>query len=90
MEILLLIHAFIALALIGIILLQKSEGSGLGLGGGGASGSLFSVRGSANFLTRVTAVLAVIFFGNCLLMSIVTNVQVKQSEHVLESPIEKK
>ncbi|MFL5259219.1 MAG: preprotein translocase subunit SecG [Hyphomicrobiales bacterium] len=59
--VLLIVHLFIALALIGIVLMQRSEGGALGIGGGGA-GSLFSARGVGNTLTRATAVLAVLFF----------------------------
>jgi preprotein translocase subunit SecG len=60
-EVILVIHLLIALALIGVVLLQRSEGGALGIGGGGA-GSMFSSRGVGNTLTRTTAILAVIFF----------------------------
>ena len=59
--VLLVIHLIIAVALIGVVLLQRSEGGALGIGGGGG-GSLFSARGVGNTLTRTTAILAVIFF----------------------------
>jgi preprotein translocase subunit SecG len=59
--VLLVIHLIIAVALIGVVLLQRSEGGALGIGGGGG-GSLFSARGLGNTLTRTTAILAVIFF----------------------------
>lgn len=81
MGVLLLIHVFITLALIGAILIQRSEGGGLGLGGGGGA---FTARGASNFLTRLTAILAAAFFSNCLLMAIVSNVQLKQSRSILE------
>ncbi|MCC6920961.1 MAG: preprotein translocase subunit SecG [Alphaproteobacteria bacterium] len=58
----LVIHLFIALAMTGVILLQKSEGGALGIGGGGTAGGLFSARGAANALTRTTAYLAAAFF----------------------------
>ena len=57
----LVIHLLIAAALIGVVMLQRSEGGALGIGGGGA-GSLFSSRGAANALTRATAILAIGFF----------------------------
>jgi len=61
--VLLVIHLIIALALIGVVLLQRSEGGALGIGsGGGGAGSLFSARGVGNTLTRTTAILAVVFF----------------------------
>jgi preprotein translocase subunit SecG len=53
------IQALIAAALVGIILMQKSEGGGLGVGG--SPSGLMSARGAANFLTRATAILAVLF-----------------------------
>jgi preprotein translocase subunit SecG len=59
--VLLVVHLIIAIALIGVVLLQRSEGGALGIGGGNA-GSLFSARGVGNTLTRTTAVLALIFF----------------------------
>jgi preprotein translocase subunit SecG len=59
--VLLVVHLIIAIALIGVVLLQRSEGGALGIGGGGG-GSLFSARGVGNTLTRTTAVLAVMFF----------------------------
>ncbi|CDO38540.1 MULTISPECIES: preprotein translocase subunit SecG [Novosphingobium] len=54
------LQALIAAALVGVILMQKSEGGGLGVGGGSPSG-LMSARGAANFLTRATSVLAALF-----------------------------
>jgi preprotein translocase subunit SecG len=62
------IHLMIVLAMIGVVLLQKSEGGGLGMGGGG--GGFLSSRGTANVLTRTTAFLAVGFFVTSLLLSI--------------------
>jgi preprotein translocase subunit SecG len=56
-------HVLIALAIVGLVLLQHGKGADMGSGfGGGASGSLFGATGSANFLSRATAVLAAIFF----------------------------
>ena len=56
-------HVLTALAIIGLVLLQHGKGADMGSGfGGGASGSLFGATGSANFLSRTTAVLATIFF----------------------------
>ncbi len=56
-------HVLIALAIIGLVLLQHGKGADMGSGfGGGASSSLFGATGSANFLSRATAALATIFF----------------------------
>lgn len=61
--VILVVHLIIALLLIGVVLLQRSEGGALGIGGGGGgAGSLFSARGVGNALTRTTAYLAVAFF----------------------------
>jgi preprotein translocase subunit SecG len=67
----LVIHLLIALALIAVVLLQRSEGGALGIGGGPAGGSLFSSRGSANALTRATALLAVAFFITSITLTII-------------------
>ena len=56
-------HVLVALGIIGLVLLQHGKGADMGSGfGGGASSSLFGATGSANFLSRTTAVLAAIFF----------------------------
>src|ERR1700752_3272145 len=60
------VHLFIVSVLIGTVLLQKSEGGGLGMGGGAG---FMSSRGTANLLTRTTAILAVCFFATSLLLS---------------------
>jgi len=65
----LVIHLMIAAALVGIVLLQKSEGGALGIGGGGGGGFLTG-RGTANVLTRTTAVLAAVFFVTSLTLTI--------------------
>ena len=57
------LHVLLALAIIGLVLLQHGKGADMGSGfGGGSSASLFGATGSANFLSRTTAVLATIFF----------------------------
>ena len=63
MNILVATHVLVALAIIGLVLLQHGKGADMGSGfGGGASSSLFGATGSANFLSRTTAVLATLFF----------------------------
>ena len=62
-NILIVVHVLVALGIIGLVLLQHGKGADMGSGfGGGASGSLFGATGSANFLSRTTAVLAALFF----------------------------
>jgi preprotein translocase subunit SecG len=83
MNTLLIIQIFITLALIGAILLQRSEGGALGMGSGGNSSSMFTARGSANLLTRVTAVLAALFMGNCFIMTVITSHSIKNETKVV-------
>jgi preprotein translocase subunit SecG len=62
-NLLIVFHVLVALAIIGLVLLQHGKGADMGSGfGTGASGSLFGATGSANFLSRMTAVLAALFF----------------------------
>ena len=61
------IHILIALALVITVLLQRSEGGGLGIGGGGG---FMTARGTANLLTRMTAILAVGFFATTIILAI--------------------
>jgi preprotein translocase subunit SecG len=71
MEIILRVfQVFLAIGLIGVVLLQRSEGGGLGIGSSGGAGSFMSVRGTANFLTRVTAILAALFMITCLTLAL--------------------
>lgn len=66
------VQALVAAALVGIVLIQRSEGGGLGVGGGGGSpGGLMSARGAADFLTRTTKWLAVMFVGLAIVMAAV-------------------
>ena len=64
------IHLMVVLAMIGVVLLQRSEGGGLGVGGGGG---FMSSRGTANVLTRATAILAGVFFVTSLTLSILAS-----------------
>jgi preprotein translocase subunit SecG len=72
--VIIVIHLLIAIALIGVILLQKSEGGALGMGGGGMSGFM-SGRSTANLLTRTTAVLAACFFATSITLAILAGSQ---------------
>lgn len=68
--VLLVIHLLIATALVGVILIQRSEGGALGGLGGGSMGGLMTARGTANLLTRTTAILAACFIGTSLVLAI--------------------
>ncbi|HYD64692.1 preprotein translocase subunit SecG [Azospirillum sp.] len=67
--VILVIHLLIALALVGVILIQKSEGGGLGIGGG-TMGGMMTARGTANLLTRTTAILAGCFMVTSIVLAI--------------------
>ena len=74
-EVILAIHLMIAAALVAVVLLQRSEGGGLGIGGGGSGGmgGFMSARGTANLLTRATAILAACFFVTSLSLAIIAD-----------------
>ena len=65
--VLIVIHLMVVLALVGVVLLQRSEGGGLGIGGGSG---FMTARGAANALTRATGILAVAFFATSLGLSL--------------------
>ncbi|MGO8799573.1 MAG: preprotein translocase subunit SecG [Roseiarcus sp.] len=66
--VLIVIHLLVVIALVGVVLLQRSEGGALGIGGGGG---FMTGRGQANALSRATAILAALFFATSLIMSII-------------------
>jgi len=72
--VLLLIHIMVAVALVGVVLLQRSEGGALGIGGGGGGGGGFMTgRSAGNALTKSTAILAACFFATSLSLSILAS-----------------
>jgi len=73
-HVIIVIHLMLVLALIGVVLLQRSEGGGLGIG---STGGFMTSRGTANVLTRATAILAGLFFVTSLLLSILAGVNRK-------------
>ena len=76
--VLIMVHLMVVVALIGFVLLQRSEGGGLGSGQSGGAGFLSS-RGTANVLTRTTAFLAIAFFATSLLLSALAGMDRKPS-----------
>jgi preprotein translocase subunit SecG len=70
-QVVLVIHLMVAVALIGVILMQKSEGGALGIGGGGGMSNFMTGRGTANVLTRTTAILAACFMLTSVLLVII-------------------
>ena len=81
--IIIVIHLMVVLALVGVVLLQRSEGGGLGIGGGSG---FMTARGAANALTRATAILAVAFFATSLTLSIIARYQDRPID-ILNTPI---
>jgi preprotein translocase subunit SecG len=72
-SILIVIQLFVSVAMIVVVLLQRSEGGALGMGGGGSGlGGLFSPRGAADTLTQTTAILAVLFFVTSLALTMLS------------------
>jgi preprotein translocase subunit SecG len=81
-SVLIVIHLMIVLAMVGVVLLQKSEGGGLGMGGG--SGFLTS-RGTSNVLTKTTAFLAISFFVTSLALSLLAGMD-RRPRSILTGP----
>ncbi|MGI9142300.1 MAG: preprotein translocase subunit SecG [Fluviibacter sp.] len=78
-----------ALGVIGLVLMQHGKGADMGAAfGSGASGSLFGATGSANFLSRSTAVLATIFFVTALILANLQSSQAKNAGSVMQSNVE--
>ncbi|MDR1365881.1 MAG: preprotein translocase subunit SecG [Holosporales bacterium] len=94
MKFLLALHFLVTLALVGVILLQKSGDTALGIGGN-SSGGLLTARGQANLLTKMTSWLATIFILNCILMASISKPEHKHvsvidqasQEQVVDAPI---
>ncbi|WP_158932106.1 preprotein translocase subunit SecG [Acidisphaera sp. S103] len=84
--VLLIIHLFVTLALIGVVLIQRSEGGGLGIGSSQGMGSFMSGRGTANLLTRTTAILAVIFMGLSLTLALLNRGSSGPAHSILDTP----
>jgi len=83
--VLLMIHLFVTLALIGVVLIQRSEGGGLGIGTSQGMGSFMSGRGTANLLTRTTAILAAVFFALSLALALLNRGTSNSGRSVLDN-----
>ena len=85
-SIVLVAHVFVALMIIGLVLLQRGKGAEAGTGfGAGASGTVFGARGSANFLSRATGLLATVFFITSLALAYLST-QRTEPTSLLEAP----
>lgn len=69
-SVILVIHLILALGIIALVLLQRSEGGGLGIGGSGGAGGLMTGRAAANTMTKTTAIFAGLFFLTSLVLGI--------------------
>ncbi|MCK6411126.1 MAG: preprotein translocase subunit SecG [Azonexus sp.] len=83
------IHILVALAIIGLVLMQHGKGADMGAAfGSGASGSLFGATGAANFLSRATAVLATVFFLTSLTLAYVAADKPKTTGSVMQDAVQ--
>ncbi len=71
-NVILVIHLILALGLIGVVLLQRSEGGGLGIGGGGGGGGVMSSRSAATALGKITWVLAIAFLCTSITLTVIS------------------
>ncbi len=76
--VLIVIHLMIVVALVGVVLLQRSEGGALGIGGG--SGGMMSARGAADALTRTTGILAAAFFATSIGLGILARYEAQPTD----------
>ena len=83
--VILVIHLLLAIALVGTILIQRSEGGGLGMGGGGGMGGFMTGRATANLLTRLTAGLAACFIATSLSLAIMSGGP-RESRSIMDQP----
>ena len=83
--VLLMIHLFVTLALIGVVLIQRSEGGGLGIGTSQGMGGFMTGRGTANLLTRTTAILAAAFFALSLILALMNRGTAGAGRSVLDT-----
>lgn len=88
-SIILVIHVLAGVSVIGLVLVQHGKGADMGAAfGSGASGSLFGATGSANFLSRTTAVLAAVFFVTSLSLAYVGSHKPKTTGSVMQGAVE--
>ena len=86
----LVIHVILAICIICAVLLQKSEGGGLGIGGsGGAGGGFMTARGTANFMTKLTAFLGGCFFLTSIVLALLSSNETPSIANEVKKSIEK-
>lgn len=88
-SVVLVAHILVGLGVCGLVLMQHGKGADMGAAfGSGASGSLFGATGSANFLSRTTAVLATVFFVTSLTLAYIASNKPKTSGSVMENTVQ--
>lgn len=88
-SVVLTVHILVALAIIGLVLMQHGKGADMGAAfGSGSSGSLFGASGSANFLSRTTAVLATVFFLTSLSLAYIASGKPKTAGSLMEEAVQ--
>jgi preprotein translocase subunit SecG len=84
-KVVLIAHTFIAIMIIVLVLLQRGKGADAGAAfGSGASGTVFGARGSSNFFSRATAVLATVFFASSLTLAYMSSQRVERPSSLIE------
>ena len=88
-SVILAVHILVAIAIIGLVLMQHGKGADMGAAfGSGASGSLFGATGSANFLSRTTGILAAVFFATSLALAYVGSNKPKTTGSVMQEAVQ--
>jgi preprotein translocase subunit SecG len=88
-SIILFVHVVSAAGIVGLVLVQHGKGADMGAAfGGGASGSLFGATGSANFLSRSTAVLAIVFFSTSLTLAYTASNRTRSTGSVMDAALQ--
>ena len=85
----LVIHVILAICIIIAVLLQKSEGGGLGIGGSGSGGGFMTARGTANFMTKLTAFLGGCFFLTSIILALLSSNNAPSIANEVNKEIEK-
>ncbi|MBI2306435.1 MAG: preprotein translocase subunit SecG [Rhodocyclales bacterium] len=88
-SVILVVHILVGVSVCGLVLMQHGKGADMGAAfGSGASGSLFGATGSANFLSRTTAVLAAVFFVTSLALAYIASNKPKTSGSLIENAVQ--
>ncbi len=85
-QFLMVVHILIAIAIVGLVLLQQGRGADAGAGFGGASNSVFGARGASSFLSRTTAILATVFFSTSLSLAYLAGNKDNKVQDIMDAP----